>query len=94
MTGTIALVVAAGTGERFGGGLPKQYRTLLGRPLLRHAVERLGGHPAIDAVCVVRRAEHGDLYAEISPRTFPIVAIQEIKEMIPMPRRRAGGGHH
>jgi hypothetical protein len=27
-------------------------------------------------------------------RTFPIVAIQEIKEMIPMPRRRAGGGHH
>jgi 2-C-methyl-D-erythritol 4-phosphate cytidylyltransferase/2-C-methyl-D-erythritol 2,4-cyclodiphosphate synthase len=64
MTGTIALVVAAGTGERFGGGLPKQYRTLLGRPLLRHAVERLGGHPAVDAVCVVRRAEHGDIYAE------------------------------
>jgi molybdopterin-containing oxidoreductase family membrane subunit len=25
-------------------------------------------------------------------RTFPIVAIQEIKEMIPMPRKRAG--HH
>jgi hypothetical protein len=24
-------------------------------------------------------------------RTFPIVAIQEIKEMIPMPRKR--GGH-
>jgi Ni/Fe-hydrogenase subunit HybB-like protein len=27
-------------------------------------------------------------------RTFPIVAIQEIKEMIPMPRLRAGGGQH
>jgi len=31
-------------------------------------------------------------------KNFPIVAIQEIKEMIPMPRRlsppRAGGGHH
>lgn len=64
MTGIIALVVAAGTGERFGGGLPKQYRILRGRPVLRHAVERLAGHPAIDEVCVVRRAEHDDLYAE------------------------------
>ncbi|MDQ2670108.1 MAG: polysulfide reductase NrfD [Gemmatimonadota bacterium] len=27
-------------------------------------------------------------------KNFPIVAIQEIKEMIPMPRLRAGGGHH
>jgi molybdopterin-containing oxidoreductase family membrane subunit len=27
-------------------------------------------------------------------RAFPIVAIQEIKEMIPMPRRRTAGGHH
>jgi 2-C-methyl-D-erythritol 4-phosphate cytidylyltransferase/2-C-methyl-D-erythritol 2,4-cyclodiphosphate synthase len=63
MTGTLALVVAAGTGERFGGDLPKQYRTLAGRPVLRHAVERLAAHPAIDGVCVVRRLEHGDAYA-------------------------------
>ena len=27
-------------------------------------------------------------------KNFPIVAIQEIKEMIPMPRLRQGGGHH
>ena len=26
-------------------------------------------------------------------KSFPIVAIQEIKEMIPMPRKRAGGHH-
>ena len=26
-------------------------------------------------------------------KSFPIVAIQEIKEMIPMPRKRAGGRH-
>jgi len=62
MTGTLALVVAAGTGERFGGGLPKQYRNLAGRPVLRHAVERLAGHPSIDAVCVVRRPEHLEAY--------------------------------
>ena len=27
-------------------------------------------------------------------KNFPIVAIQEIKEMIPMPRRRAAAGGH
>ncbi len=37
----VALVVAAGRGERFGGGLPKQYLPLAGKPLLRHAFDRL-----------------------------------------------------
>jgi molybdopterin-containing oxidoreductase family membrane subunit len=31
------------------------------------------------------------MYFLLFARTFPIVAIQEIKEMIPMPRRRKGG---
>lgn len=62
MNETIALVVAAGTGERFGGGLPKQYRSLAGRPVLRHSVERFAAHPRIDGICVVRRPEHGGVY--------------------------------
>ncbi len=33
------------------------------------------------------------MYFILFARTFPIVAIQEIKEMIPMPRRRSGGAH-
>jgi 2-C-methyl-D-erythritol 4-phosphate cytidylyltransferase/2-C-methyl-D-erythritol 2,4-cyclodiphosphate synthase len=37
----VALVVAAGSGTRAGGGLPKQYRRLAGKPLLVHAFERL-----------------------------------------------------
>ena len=62
MTGTLALVVAAGPGERFGAGLPKQYRILAGRPVLRRAVERLAAHAAVDGVCVVRRPEHDAAY--------------------------------
>jgi hypothetical protein len=27
-------------------------------------------------------------------KSFPIVAIQEIKEMIPLPRKHGRGGHH
>ncbi len=48
-----ALIVAAGSGSRFGDGLPKQYRALGGKPVLAHAVDALLGHPRIDAVRVV-----------------------------------------
>jgi len=50
---TTALIVAAGKGERLGGALPKQYRLLGGKPMLRRAVEALIGHPAIARVRVV-----------------------------------------
>src|SRR5690349_10636947 len=36
-----AVIVAAGAGERAGGGLPKQYRLLAGKPVLRWSVEAL-----------------------------------------------------
>ncbi len=50
---TTALIVAAGKGERLGGAMPKQYRLLGGKPVLRWAVEALIGHPAVRAVRVV-----------------------------------------
>ena len=53
MPRTIALVVAAGSGSRMGGEIPKQYRRIAGKAVLTHAVEALLGHPAIDAVQVV-----------------------------------------
>ena len=48
-----ALIVAAGTGSRMGGELPKQYRPIGGKPMLAHAVDALSSHPRIDAVRVV-----------------------------------------
>jgi 2-C-methyl-D-erythritol 4-phosphate cytidylyltransferase/2-C-methyl-D-erythritol 2,4-cyclodiphosphate synthase len=50
---TTALIVAAGKGERAGLGVPKQYRLLGGKPVLRWAVGSLIRHPAIKAVRVV-----------------------------------------
>jgi 2-C-methyl-D-erythritol 4-phosphate cytidylyltransferase/2-C-methyl-D-erythritol 2,4-cyclodiphosphate synthase len=50
---TTALIVAAGKGERAGGGLPKQYRLLGGKPILRWAVEALIRHPAVQSARVV-----------------------------------------
>jgi 2-C-methyl-D-erythritol 4-phosphate cytidylyltransferase/2-C-methyl-D-erythritol 2,4-cyclodiphosphate synthase len=63
MTAT-ALIVAAGRGERLGAGLPKQYRLLGGKPVLRRAVEALARHPAIAAVRVVIGAGQSDLAGE------------------------------
>ncbi|MDQ3143548.1 MAG: bifunctional 2-C-methyl-D-erythritol 4-phosphate cytidylyltransferase/2-C-methyl-D-erythritol 2,4-cyclodiphosphate synthase [Pseudomonadota bacterium] len=53
MSKTTALIVAAGTGSRLGGELPKQYRLLGGKSVLAHAVDALASHPRIEAVRVV-----------------------------------------
>jgi 2-C-methyl-D-erythritol 4-phosphate cytidylyltransferase / 2-C-methyl-D-erythritol 2,4-cyclodiphosphate synthase len=38
-----AILVAAGSGSRFGSGVPKQFLPLAGKPVLRHAAETLSG---------------------------------------------------
>lgn len=48
-----AIIVAAGSGSRAGDGVPKQFRLLRGKPMLRHSVEALVDHPAVDQVVVV-----------------------------------------
>lgn len=63
MSGTVALIVAAGRGSRFGGDGPKQYANLGGRPLLRHCLEQFRRHPDITAMQVVIHADDHDLYA-------------------------------
>jgi 2-C-methyl-D-erythritol 4-phosphate cytidylyltransferase/2-C-methyl-D-erythritol 2,4-cyclodiphosphate synthase len=62
MTNSIALIVAAGSGSRFGGEVPKQYLPLAGRAVLRHSVEAFSRHPAIAGVRIVISAEHRALY--------------------------------
>ncbi|OYZ16853.1 MAG: bifunctional 2-C-methyl-D-erythritol 4-phosphate cytidylyltransferase/2-C-methyl-D-erythritol 2,4-cyclodiphosphate synthase [Sphingomonadales bacterium 28-64-96] len=57
-----AIIVAAGSGIRAGGAVPKQYRGVAGQPLLRHAVKRLLEHPAITGVSVVINPECRALY--------------------------------
>jgi 2-C-methyl-D-erythritol 4-phosphate cytidylyltransferase / 2-C-methyl-D-erythritol 2,4-cyclodiphosphate synthase len=50
---TAALIVAAGKGERAGGGVPKQFQLLAGKPLIAHSAAAFAAHPAIDAVYIV-----------------------------------------
>ena len=39
-----AIIVAAGTGSRFGGALPKQFAAIAGKPVIRWAAEALARH--------------------------------------------------
>ncbi len=62
MTKTAALIVAAGRGLRAGGGMPKQYRTVLGEPVLRLTARVFQNHPRIAAVRVVIHPDDHGLY--------------------------------
>jgi 2-C-methyl-D-erythritol 4-phosphate cytidylyltransferase/2-C-methyl-D-erythritol 2,4-cyclodiphosphate synthase len=59
---TVALVVAAGRGSRFGGELPKQYAPLGGRVLLSHSLESFAHHPRIGRVKAVIHPDDRALY--------------------------------
>ncbi|WP_244459745.1 bifunctional 2-C-methyl-D-erythritol 4-phosphate cytidylyltransferase/2-C-methyl-D-erythritol 2,4-cyclodiphosphate synthase [Roseomonas fluvialis] len=48
-----ALLMAAGTGQRFGAPQPKQYLPLLGRPVIRHAAESLLADGLVDRLLPV-----------------------------------------
>jgi 2-C-methyl-D-erythritol 4-phosphate cytidylyltransferase/2-C-methyl-D-erythritol 2,4-cyclodiphosphate synthase len=57
MAGCVALVLAGGSGTRFGGALPKQYLMLGGAPVLRRSLAAFANHPEIAAVRAVIRAD-------------------------------------
>jgi 2-C-methyl-D-erythritol 4-phosphate cytidylyltransferase/2-C-methyl-D-erythritol 2,4-cyclodiphosphate synthase len=42
-----AILVAAGTGTRFGADMPKQFLLLAGKPVIRHAAEALAAHVSL-----------------------------------------------
>ena len=46
----VAIIVAAGVGERAGLGHPKQYAPLGGRAVLAHSVVAFASHPRIGRV--------------------------------------------
>ncbi|SMH60797.1 bifunctional 2-C-methyl-D-erythritol 4-phosphate cytidylyltransferase/2-C-methyl-D-erythritol 2,4-cyclodiphosphate synthase [Azospirillum agricola] len=62
MTLCIALIVAGGTGQRFGAERPKQYLDLAGKPILRRTVEAFLSHPRVSSVQVVIDPARRDLY--------------------------------
>jgi 2-C-methyl-D-erythritol 4-phosphate cytidylyltransferase/2-C-methyl-D-erythritol 2,4-cyclodiphosphate synthase len=81
---TVALVVAAGSGSRTGGEVPKQYRKVGGNALLAHAIDALC-HPRIDEVRVVigpgQEAQYREAVGE-RPLPAPILGGAERQDSV------------
>lgn len=50
---TVALIVAGGSGERFGSDIPKQFEIFAGKPLLAWTISRFESATTIDSIVIV-----------------------------------------
>jgi 2-C-methyl-D-erythritol 4-phosphate cytidylyltransferase/2-C-methyl-D-erythritol 2,4-cyclodiphosphate synthase len=60
-----AIVVAGGRGDRFGGGIPKQFLEVHGRSLLQRSVDAFLASPQVDEVVVVLPPAYVDRPREV-----------------------------
>lgn len=70
----IAILVAAGSGSRFGDTLPKQYYMYKNKAILRHVIDRLNDSALFDAILVAIHPEHQEYYNE---------AIKDVPNLLP-----------
>ncbi len=71
---TGAIIVAAGRGSRAGGGLPKQWRPLAGRPVLAHTLAAFHALPEIDRLILVHHPDDRALAAPFADSRTQLVA--------------------
>jgi 2-C-methyl-D-erythritol 4-phosphate cytidylyltransferase len=74
LTGTVAVVPAAGSGERLAAGVPKAFYQLDGRTLIERAVEGLLKSGVVDRVVVAVPADRTDRAKLILGRDATVVA--------------------
>ena len=72
-----AIIVAAGSGQRFDPTQPKQFVHILGKPLIIHTLERFETCPAIDEIVLVL-SESGRAEFEISNFRSEITKLRNI----------------
>ena len=67
-----AIIPAAGRGSRSGSDIPKQYQSLLGRPMIHYALDVLSAHPDIDGIILALAADDARWLAVDSWRGKPL----------------------
>jgi 2-C-methyl-D-erythritol 4-phosphate cytidylyltransferase/2-C-methyl-D-erythritol 2,4-cyclodiphosphate synthase len=67
----VALLVAAGSGRRAPGDVPKQYRRLAGKPVLAHAVDHLLRAGIADIQVVIGEGQEAAYREAIGERALP-----------------------
>ncbi len=59
------IVLAGGTGERFGNGVPKQFLKIAGRRVIEHTLAEIEASECVREIVVVSHKEHIDLVHEL-----------------------------
>jgi 2-C-methyl-D-erythritol 4-phosphate cytidylyltransferase len=72
-----AIIVAAGSGTRFGGARPKQFLEIGGKPLLIHTLEKFENCAAIDEIVLVLSADEIENF-QTSAKKFRLGKLQRI----------------
>lgn len=65
----VAVILAGGSGNRFGSGEPKQFAVANGRTVLEHSVAAFAALDAIDEICVV---SHPDWMERVAALDFSV----------------------
>jgi 2-C-methyl-D-erythritol 4-phosphate cytidylyltransferase/2-C-methyl-D-erythritol 2,4-cyclodiphosphate synthase len=69
----VAMIVAAGSGVRAGGKLPKQFADLAGRPMIAHSYDIFAAHPAIiETIVVVAEGQQALAFAALGDVTIVV----------------------
>ena len=74
MTVTAAVIVAAGRGQRAGGGVPKQWRPLVGRRVADWTLQAFQAAPQINHIVLVLSRDDTAAWAEFSDQPGLILA--------------------
>lgn len=53
----IAIILAGGSGSRFGADMPKQFLAVAGKMIIEHTLDAFERHPLIDAIAIVSRKD-------------------------------------
>lgn len=65
---TIGVILAGGSGERFGGSVPKQFVKLAGKLVIEHTVDVFQKSPHIDEIIIVTRQDYADTIWELAQK--------------------------
>ena len=55
-----AILLAGGSGSRFGADKPKQFLDMHGMPIIEHTIRAFHSHPHIDKIIIITRADYID----------------------------------
>lgn len=76
---TVAIIVAAGTGKRIEGNVPKQFLSVAGKPILAHTIDKFEKCESVDEIILVAP---GDYLGYCSQGIVDKFSFEKIKKVV------------